>query len=205
MTSAPATGGAGVGGARTASAAGLRLIGHHDLAGHGDGMQVIRHGDAVYVGHTGTTGAGTSVLDAADPSRPVLVTQWPAPPRSHTHKVQVADGLLLVNHEKFPYRAPDSGPVSAGLAVYASTTRCGPARSGSGAAAAGECTGSSGPAAGTRTCRPFPSASPTASGWWSTWPTPRARPRRPAGGGPASGRTSSRAGPRASATRRITP
>ena len=81
-------------------------------------MQVIRHGDAVYVGHTGTTGAGTSVLDAADPARPVLVTQWPAPPRSHTHKVQVAGGLLLVNHEKFPYRAPDTGPVSAGLAIY---------------------------------------------------------------------------------------
>ena len=43
------------GGARSASAAGLRLIGHHDLGGHGDGMQVIRHGGAVYVGHTGTT------------------------------------------------------------------------------------------------------------------------------------------------------
>jgi hypothetical protein len=121
--------------AGTASAAGLRLIAHSGLGGHGDGMQVIRHGDAVYVGHTGTTRAGTSVLDATDPSRPVLVTQWPAPPRSHTHKVQVAGGLLLVNHEKFPatvpsneqaragalpgpYRAPDSGPVSAGLAVY---------------------------------------------------------------------------------------
>jgi len=124
---------------RTASAAGLRLIGHHGLAGHGDGMQVIRHGDAVYVGHTGTTGAGTSVLDATDPARPVLVTRWPAPPGSHTHKVQVAGGLLLVNHEKFPapvssneparamalpepspapYRAPDTGPVPAGLAVY---------------------------------------------------------------------------------------
>ena len=104
------------GGARTASAAGLRLIGHHDLGGNGDGMQVIRHGGAVYVGHTGTTGAGTSVLDAGDPARPVLVTQWPAPPRSHTHKVQAAGGLLLVNHEKFPYRAPDTGPGSAGLA-----------------------------------------------------------------------------------------
>jgi len=104
--------------ARTASASGLRLIGHHDLAGHGDGMQVIRHGDVVYVGHTGTTGAGTSILDAADPARPVLVRQWAAPARSHTHKVQVADGLLLVNHEKFPYRAPDTGPVSAGLAIY---------------------------------------------------------------------------------------
>jgi hypothetical protein len=32
--------------------------------------------------------------------------------------VQVADGLLLVNQEKFPYRAAMSEPFSAGLAVY---------------------------------------------------------------------------------------
>jgi hypothetical protein len=64
---------------------------------------------------------GTSILDVSDPGRPVLVTQWWAPARSHTHKVQVADGLLLVNHEKFPYRAAASGPVSAGLAVYRTT------------------------------------------------------------------------------------
>ena len=98
--------------------AGLRLLARHDLGGYGDGMQVMRAGDALYVGHTGTTGMGTSVLDVADPERPVLVTQWPAPPRSHTHKVQVADGLLLVNQEKFPYRAAMSEPFSAGLAVY---------------------------------------------------------------------------------------
>jgi hypothetical protein len=103
--------------APVASAAGLRLLSHHDLGGYGDGMQVIRHGDALYVGHTGTTGMGTSILDVADPARPVLVTQWPAPPRSHTHKVQVADGLLLVNAEKFPYRAQFSEPFSAGLTV----------------------------------------------------------------------------------------
>ena len=99
-------------------ATGLRLLARHDLGGHGDGMQVMRSGDALYVGHTGTTGMGTSVLDVADPERPVLVTQWPAPARSHTHKVQVADGLLLVNQEKFPYRAVMSEPFSAGLAVY---------------------------------------------------------------------------------------
>lgn len=101
-----------------ASAAGLELVAHHDLGGFGDGMQVIRSGDAVYVGHTGTSGMGTSILDAADPARPELVTQWPAPARSHTHKVQVADGLLLVNHEKFPYRAEYADGFSAGLAVY---------------------------------------------------------------------------------------
>jgi hypothetical protein len=103
--------------APAASASGLRLLARHDLGGHGDGMQVMRRGDALYVGHTGTTGTGTSVLDVADPAHPLLVTQWPAPPRSHTHKVQVADGLLLINHEKFPYRAAASGPFSAGLAV----------------------------------------------------------------------------------------
>jgi hypothetical protein len=99
-------------------AAGLRLLAHHELAGRGDGMQVIRHGGALYVGHTGTTGTGTSILDVADPARPALVAQWPAPAHSHTHKVQVADGLLLVNHEKFPYRAVAAGRHSAGLAVY---------------------------------------------------------------------------------------
>lgn len=104
--------------AGTASARNLRLVAHHDLGGYGDGMQVLREGDALYVGHTGTTGMGTSILDVGDPAQPALVTQWPAPPRTHTHKVQVADGLLLVNHEKFPYRAATTRRFSAGLAVY---------------------------------------------------------------------------------------
>jgi hypothetical protein len=81
-------------------------------------MQVMRSGDALYVGHTGTTGMGTSILDVADPTAPVLIAQWPAAPRSHTHKVQVADGLLLVNVEKFPYRAETSEPFPAGFTVY---------------------------------------------------------------------------------------
>jgi hypothetical protein len=93
-------------------------IAHHDLGGRSDGMQVVRHRNALYVGHTGTTGAGTSILDVADPRSPRLVTQWDAPANTHTHKVQVADGLLLINHEKFPYRVPSNGPVSAGVAIY---------------------------------------------------------------------------------------
>jgi hypothetical protein len=100
------------------STSGLSELGSSDLGGRGDGMQVVRHGDVLYVGHTGTSGAGTSILDVSDPRSPRLVTQWSAPPNSHTHKVQVADGLLLTNHEKFPYRQPPRGPVSAGLAIY---------------------------------------------------------------------------------------
>lgn len=104
---------------QTASAHGLRVLSQHDLDGRGDGMQVMREGDVLYVGHNGTSGAGTSLLDVSDPSRPVLVRQWDAPPNTHTHKVQVAGGLLLTNHEGFPLRAPGPrGPFSAGLAVY---------------------------------------------------------------------------------------
>lgn len=98
----------------TADSAGLHTIGHSDLGGFGDGMQVQREGDALYVGHFGPSGAGTSILDASDPADLRLVRQWAAPPGSHTHKVQVADGLLLVNHEQF--RGGD--PYSAGMAVY---------------------------------------------------------------------------------------
>jgi hypothetical protein len=103
----------------TLDAKGLRLLAHHDLAGNGDGFQVMRAGDALYVGHNGNSGMGTSILDVSDPAAPALVAQWPAPANTHTHKVQIADGLMLVNHEKFPMgSAPAPGPYSAGLAVY---------------------------------------------------------------------------------------
>ncbi|MCU1546882.1 MAG: hypothetical protein JWP30_1982 [Homoserinimonas sp.] len=106
----------------TASAKGLRVVGHHDLDGYGDGMQVLRQGNALYVGHNGPSGMGTSILDVSDPTQPQLVEQWPAPLNTHTHKVQVADGLLLVNNERFPYRPKTPlGPHTAGLAVYSLT------------------------------------------------------------------------------------
>jgi hypothetical protein len=96
------------------SAHGLRLVGHSDLGGCGDGMQVMRHGDALYVGHFGISGIGTTILDVADPTQPRVVDQWPAPHGSHTHKVQVADDLLLVNQEQF--RGGD--PFTAGMLVF---------------------------------------------------------------------------------------
>jgi hypothetical protein len=95
-------------------ASGFRLVGHSDLGGCGDGMQLMRSGDALYVGHFGPSGMGTSILDVSDISSPTLVRQWKAPSHSHTHKVQVADGLLLTNHERF--RSDEAW--SAGMAVY---------------------------------------------------------------------------------------
>jgi hypothetical protein len=102
-----------------ATARGLREVGRSDLAGCGDGMQVLRRGAALYVGHTGASGMGTTILDVSDPRSPRVVRHWPAPPATHTHKVQVADGLLLVNEEQFPLGGePDDGEYR-GLAVYA--------------------------------------------------------------------------------------
>ncbi|HET9258845.1 MAG TPA: hypothetical protein VFP42_01810 [Acidimicrobiia bacterium] len=96
------------------AARGLRLVGHSDLGGYGDGMQVMRHDDALYVGHFGPSGMGTSILDVGDVTMPTVVRQFEAPEGSHTHKVQVADGLLLTNHEAFRGGRPER----TGMAVH---------------------------------------------------------------------------------------
>lgn len=97
-------------------ARGLELVGHSDLGGKGDGMQVMRNGDVLYVGHMGDFGIGTSVLDISNLRRPKVVAQLPAPKRAHAHKTQYADGLLLVNNERYPYDVTD--PESTGIVVY---------------------------------------------------------------------------------------
>ena len=93
---------------------GFRLVSHSGLDGCGDGMQVLREENALYVAHYGKSGMGTTVLDVSDAARPRIVEQWPAPPGTHTHKVQVAEGLMLVNEERF--RGADSW--TAGMVVY---------------------------------------------------------------------------------------
>ncbi len=93
---------------------GFRLVGHSDLNGYGDGMQVMPLGDTLYVGHFGPSGMGTSILDISDPTSPRVIRQWAAPATSHTHKVQVSDGLLMFNHELFR----SEGPAPVGMAIY---------------------------------------------------------------------------------------
>ena len=108
-------------------ARGLELIGHTDLDGKGDGMQIMRNGDVVYVGHMGDHGVGTSIVDVSDPRRPRVLRQLAAPAPARSHKVQYADGLLLVNHELFP---PRDIRAETGLAVYDVRRPAEPARIG---------------------------------------------------------------------------
>src|SRR5438445_6831725 len=83
---------------------GLELVGHTDLEGRGDGMQVMRNGDVLYVGHMGDFGVGTSVVDIADRSRPNALGRIPVPKGTPSHKVQLADAPLLANHQQYPNR-----------------------------------------------------------------------------------------------------
>lgn len=93
----------------------IELVGHSDLNGKGDGMQMMLKGDYLYVGHMGYNGLGTSVLDVSNPQDPRVVRQIPIPENTHSHKVQLAGDILLVNHEQ---QLHAGSPYSAGLAVY---------------------------------------------------------------------------------------
>jgi hypothetical protein len=93
---------------------GLRLVASSDLAGRGDGMQVMRHREALYVAHFGPNGMGTSILDVSELRSPRLVSQLEAPVGAHNHKVQIADDLMLVNHEAFR----GGRPARVGMAIH---------------------------------------------------------------------------------------
>ena len=107
---------------------GLELVGHSALGGKGDGMQIMRNGDVLYVGHMGDFGVGTSVVDVSDLAHPRVLTQIPVPRGTHSHKVQLAGDLLLANHEQYPYRV--GVPESSGLIVYDVSRRAEPKRIG---------------------------------------------------------------------------
>lgn len=91
----------------------MRLLGHSDLGGSGDGMHVALHGDLAVVGHMGET--GTSILDVRDPADVRLIARVPAAPNTHAHKVQIQGDIMITNRELIPRR---SGPHEAGLAIH---------------------------------------------------------------------------------------
>ena len=45
----------------------IRRIGHSDLNGHGDGMQLMTSGQFIYVGHV-KGNIGTSIVDFSNPA-----------------------------------------------------------------------------------------------------------------------------------------
>lgn len=118
----------------------MRLVGHSDQGGRGDGLQVMVHRGHAYVAHPWS--GGFSIIDVRDPKRPGATTIVPAPPRTWTIHLQTHGDLLLVVHaldlfaettfadEKDYYTRPvgdalgattagsEQRPWSAGMAIY---------------------------------------------------------------------------------------
>lgn len=91
-------------------------IGHSNLAGNGNGGQVVverRDGEYyAFIGHM--KGMGTSIVKVTDPEKPKIVTQVPISDKLHSHKVRVCGSVMLVNSE---YLSGNNGG-EAGLRLY---------------------------------------------------------------------------------------
>lgn len=87
------------------------LIGHIDCPGGG---QVWVDGDILYVGHMRNP-SGTSIYDVSDPRAPKQLARIELPEGWHSHKVRVADGVMIVNHERLGQGHPEFG---GGLGIY---------------------------------------------------------------------------------------
>lgn len=72
----------------------MRLIGHSDIGGRGDGLQLMVHRSFAYVAHPWSQ--GFSIVDVRDPKNPVTVSYIPAPRNTWNIHLQTHDDLLLV-------------------------------------------------------------------------------------------------------------
>ena len=71
---------------------GIREVAWLDIAGGG---QVVLDGNHAYIGHMDPP-HGTSVMDVSDPANPRIVASIDIPPGLHSHKVRVANDMMVV-------------------------------------------------------------------------------------------------------------
>lgn len=90
----------------------VEQLGYLDCAGGG---QVWADGRTLYIGHMRPP-AGTTIVDVTDPAHPRHLAQVEMPSGWHSHKVRVANGIMVVNHER---QGQDGDPdFGGGLAIY---------------------------------------------------------------------------------------
>jgi hypothetical protein len=61
---------------------------------------------------------GTSIVDLRDPAKPVIIAQLNIPNGLHSHKVQVANEIMVVNREIVNRKAATDAGLRGGLAIY---------------------------------------------------------------------------------------
>ena len=107
---------------------GIREVAWLDIAGGG---QVVLDGNTAYVGHMDPP-HGTSVVDVADPANPRIVASIDIPPGLHSHKVRVANDIMVTNRERTRGTQPAPPgtvafvsvmPASAGKPPFAASAR----------------------------------------------------------------------------------
>ncbi len=91
----------------------LRLISRTPYGPTGAGQVLVENGFA-YIAPM--KDVGTTIVDVRNPKAPNVVSRLAVPVNTHSHKVQVAGNLMIVNHERLPsYAGPDFG---AGVGIY---------------------------------------------------------------------------------------
>ena len=88
------------------------LVAHIDCPGGG---QVWVEGTILYVGHMRPT-SGTTIIDVADPRAPRVLATIAVRDGWHSHKVRAANGVMLINQEKFGKAARSE--IGGGLDIY---------------------------------------------------------------------------------------
>jgi hypothetical protein len=93
---------------------GIRQVGYLDCPGGGE--VVVENGFA-YIGHMKSP-HGTSVVDVRDPSAPRIVAEIEMPKGTHSHKVRVGNGLMIVNREVNRNSSGADSEFRGGLGIY---------------------------------------------------------------------------------------
>lgn len=98
-----------------AQSKGMKQAGYLDCAGGG---QVIVRDGIAFIGHMRAP-HGTTIVDVRDPKNPVILSELPMTPGTHSHKVRVMGDLMLVNQElNFNDPNKPSPDFKGGLCIY---------------------------------------------------------------------------------------
>lgn len=97
-----------------AESRGVRQVAYFDCAGGG---QIVVENGYAYIGHMKSP-HGTTIVDVKDPKSPKALASLNMEFGTHSHKVRVGNGLMLVNHEVNQNEPGASADFRGGLAIY---------------------------------------------------------------------------------------